>query len=456
MERAEDAGRAKTILLAVAVIAVVVYICLPLGARWSPPKEATVIELWHPWGGDFADAFAEVVEEFNRTHPHIYARTLFTPNDLANSTKFYIAVAGGVPPDVSFVDGPQVAEWANMGVLQPLDEFVAEARITPDDFWQPCWKQCCYDGKVWALTFVADTNFAMVWNKQVLREAGLPDRAPRTINELNDWCRRLYVENPTDHSIERLGLIPWRVFGSANSMFTWGWCFGGRFFDYEHSKVTADDAKVVKALEWMVRFADEYGLDRINALASTFGNDAQQPFFTGKIAMDVMHNIGVQYIPRYAPDLEYGVGPLPAPPDGEQDSSWVGGWAIAIPKGTRGNERAAFEFIRWMCASQEGTYLIAKSMRVFPGYKKCRYFDEIRRGNDHVLKVFLSILEKCKHQRPVMPAQAKYMHELDRAVSFALYKDLSPLQALRRARQNTQTHLDKVLSRENTRNEQTN
>jgi len=447
MTEQEEHNRGRIVTLAIAVIAVVVYICLPVGGRWSPPRDATVIELWHPWGGDFADAFAEVIAEFNRTHPGMHARTLFTPNDLANSTKFYIAVAGHVPPDVTFVDGPQVAEWANMGVLTPLDGFLEEAGITSEDFWQPCWRQCVYNGKVWALTFVADTNFALVWNKRIFREVGLPDRAPRTIEELNDWCRRLYVENPVDHSIERMGLIPWRVFGSANSLFTWGWCFGGRFFDYATNRVTADDPKVVAALEWMVRFADEYGLDRINTLQSTFGNDAQQPFFTGKMAMDVMHNIAVQYIPRYAPDLEYGVGPLPAPPDGEPNSSWVGGWTMAIPKGSRGNERAAFELIRWLCASPEGTYLVAKRMRVFPGYRKCRYFGEIRQGNDHVLKVFLSILENCKHQRPVMPAQGKYMHELDRAVSFALYKDLTPLEALRRARRNTQAHLDKILSK---------
>jgi arylformamidase len=31
--------------------------------------------------------------------------------------------------------------------------------------------------------------------------------------------------------IRRIGFIPWNVFGYANSIFTWGWAFGGRFYD---------------------------------------------------------------------------------------------------------------------------------------------------------------------------------------------------------------------------------
>ena len=62
-----------------------------------------------------------------------------------------------------FVDGPQVAEWAERGLLTPLDGLLRENGIDPDklagEFFDPCWKQCYYRGKVWAITYCADPNF---------------------------------------------------------------------------------------------------------------------------------------------------------------------------------------------------------------------------------------------------------------------------------------------------------
>jgi hypothetical protein len=46
-----------------------------------------------------------------------------------------------------------------------------------------------------------------------------------------------------------------------------------------------------------------------------------------------------------------------------------------------------------------------------------------------------------------MPAQAYYMGELERAVSSALYGGVSPAEALARARERTQKHLDRMLGK---------
>ncbi len=59
--------------------------------------------------------------------------------------------------------------------------------------------------------------------------------------------------------------------------------------------------------------------------------------------------------------------------------------------------------------------------------------------------MFLRILEECRHQRPVMPAQAYYMGALQRAVDSARYGRKTPRQALRDARIETQRELGLVL-----------
>ncbi len=81
-----------------------------------------------------------------------------------------------------------------------------------------------------AVTFSADANFGFFWNKQVFKAAGLdPEQPPKTLDELTQINSRL--NKSSGGAIERMGILPWTAYGSANAIFTWGWIFGGEFFD---------------------------------------------------------------------------------------------------------------------------------------------------------------------------------------------------------------------------------
>jgi len=426
---------------AIMLIALVVLV----GGCSRSPRETggkVSIAVWHPWGGATDQAFRRLVAEFERQHPDIDVRPVFTPTDLSTNQKFFTSVAAGTPPDVTFVDGPQVAEWAERGALSPLDERLERAGIKPDDYFPPCWRQNYYDGHVWALTFCADPNFAFVWNRSVFRDAGLdPDRPPRTIAELDEFADRVAVR---EHGgLTRIGTIPWGIYGSANSIFTWGWAFGGDFYDYRSNRVTANDPRVIKALEWMCDYAKRYDITKVNAMQAGFGSAEQNPFYIGKLAMTCLHIGGLEDIRRFAPDLDFGATYIPAPPDGEAHSSWVGGWCVAIPRHSP-HPREAWTFIRWACATPEGTALVGRLIGLFPGYRPSPYLREVK-GSKYD-EIFLRILEETRHQRPVMPVQAYYMGALQRAVDSALYGRKTPKEALDLATAETQAELDLVLA----------
>lgn len=396
------------------------------------------ISIWHPWGGSQKEKFEQVVEAFNEAHPKIRCKALFTPNDLSNNQKFFTAVAAHRPPDAVFVDGHQCASWAEQGALQPLDSWVARSGINPEDYFKPCWDQNYYEGHAWALTYCADPNFALVWNKKVFREVGLdPEKPPLTIEDLdryNDICTK--VERG---KIVRMGMIPWAQYGAANSMFTWGWVFGGDFYDPKTRKCTADMPEVVRSLEWMTSWARKYDVTKVSAFTSGFGSREQNPLYTGQVAMTLLHISGLEEIKQYAPNLDYGIGYIPAPPDGEKHSSWVGGWCMAIPKGSRHAEEA-WEFVRWCCRDPEGTKAAATIQGLFPGYADSPYFEDIKDKPGY--GQFLEILRECRHQRPVMAAQGFYMTALGRAVDFAIYGKMTPRQALEQATRESQAELD--------------
>jgi multiple sugar transport system substrate-binding protein len=224
-------------------------------------------------------------------------------------------------------------------------------------------------------------------------------------------------------------------------MYTWGWAFGGSFFDYKRQRVTATDAPVVSALEWMCSYAEKYDVTKIASLQQGFGSAEQNPFYTGKVSMMCLHIGGIAEIERYAPDLDYGVGFIPAPPHGEPQSSWVGGWCVGIARGAR-HQEAAWRFIQWLCHSDEGTALVGRETGLFPGRPDSPHFaavvDKPHYGD------FVRILEACKHQRPVMPVQAFYMRQLQRAVDAAIYGKRTSAQAMADAEQKTQAELELV------------
>ncbi len=445
----------KNALLAVAVAGMVAYLFVPLRSRWAPVSaDVTVIQFWHPWAGEYADALTEVIAEFNATHPKIVARPLFMPTGSGGENmKFFVSVAGGVPPDVIVVDGTQVASWADLGVLQPLDERIEAAGIAADDFWGPCWTQCRYHDRTWALTACADANFALVYNKQLFREAGLdPQKPPRTLEELQTYCDAL-TKLDDNGRIERMGFMPSYMASATNAILTWGWAFGGDFYDPTTQTFTCDDPKVVAALQWLLDWRDRYGgKTKLRSFQSGFGDAAQHPFYIGKLAMQVMYIADAQNIHKFAPNVEYGLAPLPGPAGGEIGSSWLGGWTIALPYGGRGHEDAAFELVRWMTVDPYGTTVMARRMKLLPAYRKSPFFGEI--AGDPILEAYYEILQNCRHSRPVTPANSYYMDQLLRYTSRAMEGLATPAEGMRLARERTEDYANKLLARTKARHTQ--
>jgi multiple sugar transport system substrate-binding protein len=400
------------------------------------------ITVWHPWGGVMVPRFQKIMAAFRAAHPDIRVEAVYTQNNLSTNQKFFTAIAAGTPPDVTFVDGPQVASWAEWGALEPLTERAEASGVREEEYFPPTWRQCRYKDQTWALTYSADPNFGFAWNRTAFRKAGLdPDRPPTTIQELTETAERL--TRAEDGVVKQIGLMPWSQYGQANSIFTWGWAFGGEFYDPAAQKITADHPRVVKALEWMIEPAKKYDPARLASIDKEIGSADANPFYSGRLAMRCLHIGGIRDIERYAPDLNYDITYLPAPEDGEAHSAWVGGWCMGIPKGAP-NPDDAWELIRWLCHTPEGTGTVGQEAGLFPGFRPSPYFEAVR-GKKYYAD-YARILSESRHQRPVMPVQAFYMRELLRAVDAAVYGRATPAEALARARENTQAELDLALA----------
>ncbi len=435
-------------LRAVAVFAAVVAGLAALfsmtGAPPLPPHDKTIINVWHPWPGDQGEEFRRLVGIFNANHPELSVRLLFVPNNLSSNQKLFLSISAGMPPDCTFVDGPQVCEWAATGAIEPIDDLMAKHGVRNDAFWEPCWRQNMFRGKTYALTYCADPNFAFIWNRQVFKEAGMLEGGPpKTLEELGPMTERLTSYDTTGRMM-RIGFIPWNVFGYANSIFTWGWAFGGTFYDDATGRIVCgEDPHVLEAVKWMKSYADKYSFVKVNSFAEGFGDQADNPFIRGKIAMAAGHVSNIQFFKKYAPDLDYGIVSFPYPERmGSDRSAWMGGWCMAVPRGSKHPEEA-FKFMQWLCTSEEAGRSMITTTGTFPGFRASPAFDLVK--GDEKLEAFYEVLKNTQHQRPVMPAQAYFMHALDRAVSDILNELKTPEEALMQAQRDTQKELDRKM-----------
>jgi len=406
-------------------------VCLSLVLGPTALAEERKVVFWHGWGGgsDIDNAFQHVARAYEEEYPESEVEVV-PGKSFENLT---LAVAAGIAPDGSIVD-ERISSYAISGVIQDITDLVERDNIRAEDFVAPSWREVIWQNRIYAIPWGADPNFGLFRNKQILSEAGFDTtKSPETIPELDAISRKI-TEVDSDGKVTQVGIVPWSVYGWANSMYTWGWAFGGTFYDYDSQTVTADHPLNVKALEWMKSYVDRYTWTGMEGLGFMNGNVAFQPY-------------GPWELPRLATtaEFEYTLSVMPYHPDGgKQNPTWVGGHKIAIPQGAK-HRKEGWDFIRYIGADPEGSAILAEPLNWFPAYIRSDVYDIYR--DQEYAGIFADILMTASHQRPVIPVAQTYWEELEKAVVGVLQQGKPPLEALSQVDEVVQSKLDDVMTR---------
>jgi ABC-type glycerol-3-phosphate transport system substrate-binding protein len=304
------------------------------------------ITYWEKWTGAEAEAMQKVVDQFNRSQDKIVVEYLSVSRV---DQKTLVATAGGDPPDVAGLWIQNIYSFADHDALLPLDDFIRREGVTTREWLSRYYSvyadMCEYQGKVWALPSTP-TTYALHWNKAMFRAAGLdPERPPRTVQELDAFSERLTKTDPKTGEILELGFLP-----QEPGWISWAYAqwFGGQLWDGREITL-AKRPENLEAYRWVERYSKKYGLDRIKAFTSGFGNFAspQNPFFDGKIAM-VFQGVWMNnFIRQFAPGMEYGVAPMPTAAPGLERFTVADADMLMIPRGSKHPDQA-WEFIKFV------------------------------------------------------------------------------------------------------------
>ena len=138
--------------------------------------------------------------------------------------------------------------------MTDLTDRYREAGLGQDDFFPPVWESIVYKDQIWQVQWDADPNFPFFWNKDLFEKSGLdPEKPPTTIEEVDEYSAKILKKSGAN--VTTIGMIPWDSYGYSNSLFTWGFAHGATFFDKEKEEVTPDSELSIKALEWIVNYA---------------------------------------------------------------------------------------------------------------------------------------------------------------------------------------------------------
>jgi len=408
-----------------------------MGTAANAAKQVT-IRLWHGFNAwEIKHLEDEIVNRFYPDHPNIRVKTLAP----ISPEKMLTAVAGGNPPEVVIFWGPTpIGAWVRMGAVECIDDQIKRSKLDLGVFVPAGLKWCRYKGKYYALPFVL-FNSSLYWNKDLFRNAGLnPNEPPKTFKELAEYAKKLTKYDASGEHLLTVGIYPQVQFPF------YAYAFGGKFFSKDGRTVTANDPNNIKALEYTLALSKEFGLKKLTKFAAGFGKGgaADNPFYLNKLAMSIEGDWQVRYIERYAPSLNYGVGPFPAPADAPErrGTTIVYTNPILIPKGCK-HFQEAWELMKWLATdpkvAAEYSHLVANIPQIksvvetFTDDPRERFFAKLALGpNAHSLEAN-PIMEKYLDIR--LPAVTEKVYNLQ----------MTPKEALDKLTIEMQKELDKYL-----------
>ena len=380
------------------------------------------------------DALELIATTFNESQNKYEVELTIVPGSETDVAKLMTAVAAGTGPDVYLLDRFTTAQRAVAGALTDLTPFIERAGWKPqDEFLEFAIEESTWAGKVYSLPFDTDTR-GLYYRKADFGEVGLdPDAPPATIEELEQVALKL-TKRITERRLERLGFIPWMGQGWH---YTWGWAFGGEFYDADARKLTVNDPAIVESFAWQQKIADEYGIATIQGFASAFGSEAQDPFIAGKVSMIVDGDWKIAGLQRFGPDVEYGVANIPVKA-GVGPTTWAGGWSMAVPRGAK-NPEGGFEFARF-ATGPVGQEIYTRDTSHLPTLKALVERADLFADSYH--EVFLNMLPFAR-SRPALPVGALLWDELTAARDYVINGDKAPQKALDDVFERVQPELEK-------------
>lgn len=309
---------------------------------------ATEITFYYPIavGGPITKIIDGYVADFQKSHPGITVKPVYTGSYQDSIVKAMTAAKAGNAPDAAVLLSTDMFTLIDSDVIVPVDTVATSDadKAWIKSFYPAFMANSQAQGHTWGIPFQRST-IVQYWNKDAFKAAGLdPEKAPKTWDEMVAFGKKL---TKRDGSQAQWGLeIP-------SSGFPY-WLFQALttqndvlLANQNGTKVDFNNPKVVEAAQF---FADLSQKHEVMPKGIVEWGTTPKDFFEGKTAM-MWTTTGNLTNVRQNAKFAFGVAPMPAKVRG---GSPTGGGNLYIFKSAdKAKQTAALEFARFLTTPEK-------------------------------------------------------------------------------------------------------
>jgi len=342
----------------------------------------TGLTMWGEWSGEGEAQIRVMVDAFNAAHPGIRLEYVVQEDMI---TKFLTGATSGMVPDIMIWDRWQTSLYAPRGVLAPINDYMSQAELTASDFYEEAVRELTSDDQVYGLPLTVDAR-ALFYNAAHLTEAGI--QSPTTWDELA--AAAVALTKRDGDMLSRAGLS----LGDVGLFSMYHRQAGGEMLTEDNSQTAFNNEQGLSVLNYWKGLMDQsvYELGFESGLG-----EGQDAFVTGKVSMHYTGPWMLSTYQKYGADLEFGVVPPVAGPNGDLGGV-MGGFGLVITQGSQ-NKDAAWEVLRWWLGEPANAKIWGETSRNIPGNRAAAQ-DPVFSEDPHIRPV-LDTLEFAKIRPPV-------------------------------------------------------
>jgi sn-glycerol 3-phosphate transport system substrate-binding protein len=308
------------------------------GSQFNQPKgdvpkqyaKRQRVVVWHPYSAANADAFTKLIGTFNESQQDVYVEGQFQGTYDEVAQKLAAGLQARQIPDLCIFSEVTWHKFHLNDTLEPLTGYFTGG-FSPTEYVDSLINEGTIKNDVWWVPFGRSTPL-FYYNRDMFAKAGLPDRGPKTWDELRSWAPALQKVS-VGGKAPRLHAYPqidgdWMFQGTV-------WQWGGNYS--KGMEVTIDTGGAVEAGEWQRRLvhqdkqaymAKSPRLDFANGLIATLQESTGA---MGALLREAKFEFGAAFVPE---QKAFGCP--------------TGGGGLAVLAGPpKERKEAAFEFIRF-------------------------------------------------------------------------------------------------------------
>lgn len=303
-------------------------------------------------------AYREVVSTFEEQEPGIEVQ--LTPfgerEDLL--TRLSTSFAGGTPPDLFLLNYRFIGQYADRGVLEPVQPRIDSSHaFSVEDFYPQALEAFTFDGVLTCLPQNV-SSLVVYYNVDMLKEIGL-ERPPEnwTFFDMVGLARNLTIDEDGDGAPEQYGL---GVEASIIRMAPFVWSNGGTLVDDEAAptRFTLEEPAAVEVMQSFFDLREEYRV--IPTEHEIEAQSDEDRFLNGTTAMVLASRRETPSF-RTITDFEWDVAPLPV---FQEPAGILHSDAYCMTAGSQ-NKDAAWRFMEF-ALGPDGQAITAEAGRTVP------------------------------------------------------------------------------------------